>query len=207
MKRIFIIHLSILISFGIRGQILSNIFSQKSADLKSMGKQIVLLKLYMGWLEKGYQIARSGLTFIGEERLGEFNLHSLFFSSQVSVNAAVKRCAKVASVIEYQRRIIREFGKILRIKNLMPDEMGYLKVVKENLLKDCANVLENLVDIISDHLYQMSDDERIKRINEICLEMQKNWVLASELTKEAQMINEQRQWEAQDTHSLQNLEK
>lgn len=207
MKRIFIIHLSVMISFGIRGQVLSNIFSHKSADLKSMGKQIMLLKLYMGWLEKGYRIVRSGLTFIGEVRQGEFNLHSLFFSSLGGVNPAIKRSTQVASVIEYQQRITGEFRKILRIKNLTPDEMGSLQEIKENLLKDCANCLENLVDVISDHVYQMSDDERIKRIDGICLDMEKDWVLASALTEEAQMLNEQRQWEAQDNKSLQNLEK
>jgi len=195
-----------MISIGSREQGLSNIFSQNSADLKSMGKQIALLQLYIGWIEKGYNIAKSGLTFIGEIKKGEFNLHSLFFSSLESVNPAIKRYTKVASVIEYQLRIMKELGKIPNIKYLNSDEMAYLLTVKEHLLKECATCLDNLVNVISDNVLQMTDDERIQRIDGIYLNMEKNWVTAKEFTEEAIMASDWRRSEYQDIKSLTNLE-
>ena len=189
-----------------QGQGLSNIFSQKSADLKSMGKQIALLQVYIGWIEKGYNIAKSGLTFIEEIKQGELNLHSLFFSSLESVNPAIKRYAKVASVIEYQLRIIKELAKIPNIKYLNPDEMDYLLTVKEHLLKECATGLDNLVNVISDNALQMTDGERIQRIDGIYLDMEKNWVMAKEFTEEAMMASDWRGGEIRNIQSLKNLE-
>jgi hypothetical protein len=206
MKRIITLNLIIMISISSQCQGLSNIFSQKSADLKSMGKQIALLQLYIGWIEKGYDIARSGLEFIGEVKQGELNLHSLFFSSLESVNPAIKRYVKIASVIEYQLRIIKELGKIPNIKYLTPDEMNYLLTVKEHLLKNCAAALDNLVNVISDNVFQMSDDERIQKIDGIYLDMEKNWVMAKEFTEEALMVSDWRQREFGNIQSLKSLE-
>jgi hypothetical protein len=97
-------------------------------------------------------------------------------------------------------------GKIPNIKYLTPDEMNYLLIVKEHLLKDCAADLDNLVNVISDHVFQMSDDERIQKIDGIYLSMEKNWVMAKEFTEEARMASDWRQRENRNIQSLKNLE-
>ena len=61
------------------------------SDIQAMLKQIAKLEIYIIDLEKGYKIAREGLTTIGEIKKGEFNLHSLFFSSLESVNPVVAK--------------------------------------------------------------------------------------------------------------------
>jgi hypothetical protein len=58
-----------------QGQFLGGFFSQKQTELKYYLQQIAALKLYAGFLEKGYSIAREGLTVIAEIKNGEFNLH------------------------------------------------------------------------------------------------------------------------------------
>jgi len=195
-----------MISNGGSAQGLSNIFNQKAADLKSMGKQIVLLQLYIGWIEKGYNIARSGLTLIGEIKQGELNLHSVFFSSLSSVNPAIRRYSKVAAIIEYELSAIRELGKIPAIKNLTTREMAYLLTVKENLLQECLKILDKLTDVISDNTYQMSDDERIKQIDRMYYDMGDKWFLAKQFTQEARMISVQRQGDMANIKTLENLE-
>lgn len=195
-----------MISNGGSAQGLSNIFNQKAADLKSMGKQIVLLQLYIGWIEKGYNIARSGLTLIGEIKQGELNLHSVFFSSLSSVNPAIRRYSKVAAIIEYELSVIRELGKIPAIKNLTASEMSYLLDVKENLLQECVKILENLTKVLSGNGYQMSDDERIKQIDRMYYDMGDKWFLAKQFTQEARMISVQRQGDMANIKTLENLE-
>ena len=195
-----------MINIGGSAQGLSNIFNQKAADLKSMGKQIVLLQLYIGWIEKGYNIARSGLTLIGEIKQGDFNLHSVFFSSLTSVNPAIRRYSKVAAIIDYELSAIRELNKIPVIKNLTTSEMAYLLTVKENLLQECLKILDKLTDVISDNTYQMSDDERIKQIDRIYYDMGDKWFLAKQFTQEASMISVQRQKDMSDIKTLENLE-
>jgi hypothetical protein len=206
MKKLFILNLLIMISIGASAQGLSNIFNQKAADLKSMGKQIVLLQLYIRWIEKGYNIARSGLTLIGEIKQGEFNLHSVFFGSLSSVSPAIRRYSKVAAIIDYELSVIRELSKIPAIKNLTTSEMAYLLTVKENLLQECLRILDKLTDVIADNTYQMSDDERIKQVDLIYYDMGDKWFLAKQFTQEASMISVQRQKDISDIRTLENLE-
>src|SRR5450755_5113933 len=100
MKHFILLNIIIMNSLTGNTQGLSNIFNQKAADLKSMGKQIALLQLYIGWIDKGYSIARSGLNLIGEIKQGDFNIHNVFFSSLGDVSPIIRRCARVAAIIE-----------------------------------------------------------------------------------------------------------
>jgi hypothetical protein len=202
----FILCTSCALFSSVRAQGLSNIFSQKSSDLKSLAKQIALLQLYIGWVEKGYKIAQEGLTSIGEIKNGEFNLHSIFFSSLSIVNPEIKKYSKVAIIISDQFFIIQNFKKILGIKNLTPSEMSCLQTIYSNMLNACTNSLNDLIDVISDNTYKMHDDERIKRIDKVYEAMEGKVVLTKQFTGEVSVLSGQRLAEENDIESLQNLE-
>ena len=206
MKRILLLNIIIINSLVVNSQGLSNIFNQKAADLKSMGKQIALLQLYIGWIEKGYSIARSGLTIIGEIKQGELNLHTVFFSSLSSVNTDIKKYSKVAAIIAKIQSITKELNKISAVQNISTGEMQYLTTVKRNLLEDCTKMLDDLISVVTENTYQMSDEERINRIDGIYSEVNSKWVLAKDFTDEAIMISAQKQTEQKDIKTLQNIE-
>ena len=88
-------------------QLLGGIFSQKSTDLKLVGQQIALLQVYTGWLEKGYHIARQGLTLIGKIKDGEFNLHTGYFNNLSAVNPNLRRLGVVADILEQEASMRR----------------------------------------------------------------------------------------------------
>jgi len=206
MKRISIILVIILTCTYGSAQGLVNIFSQRAADLKNMGKQIALLQLYMGWIEQGYQIAGSGLHLISDIKQGEWNLHSLFFGSLALVNPAIKQCAEVTEVMQYQADITKELAVLGLIKNLNPEETDHLLEVKENLLGDCFRDLDHLISLLSDHVFRMSDEERIRSLAAIDLNMENHWKMAKELVGAVRLIALQRQRETHDVQSLKNLQ-
>jgi hypothetical protein len=206
MKRFILLNIIIMNSLTGNTQGLSNIFNQKAADLKSMGKQIALLQLYIGWIEKGYSIARSGLTLIGDIKQGELNLHTVFFSSLSSVNPDIKKYSKVAAIIVTIQAITKELNKISSFQNISTGEKQYLIAVKGNLLEDCAKMLDNLISVVTDDTYKMTDDERIKRIDGIYSDVNSKWVLAKDFADEAIMISAQRQADRRDIKTLQNIE-
>jgi hypothetical protein len=206
MKQFILLNIIIINSLTGNTQGLGNIFNQKAADLKSMGKQIALLQLYIGWIEKGYSIARSGLTLIGDIKQGELNLHTVFFGSLSSVNPEIKKCSKVAAIIVTIQAITKELNKISSVQNISTGEMQYLITVKGNLLEDCAKMLDDLISVITDDSYQMTDDERIKRIDGIYSDVNSKWVLVKDFTDEASMISVQRQADRRDIKTLQNIE-
>ena len=184
---------------------LGNIFNQKAADLKSMGKQIALLQLYIGWIEKGYSIARSGLTTIGEIKKGDFNLNNVFLSSLSTVNPAIRKCSKVAAILELAQSIKKQFDGIQAIEHLSVGEYEYLAKVKAGMLGECAQSLEVLADLMTAKTYQMGDDERMKKIDEIYYSTLNTSLLATEFNREARMVSQQRVWDNLNIQTLKNL--
>jgi hypothetical protein len=192
-------------SFIVNAQGLNNIFNQKAADLKSVGKQIALLQLYIGWIEKGYSIARSGLTLIGDIKQGEFNLHSIFFGSLNSVNPSIRKYAKVASIVTTVQSISKDLSEIGQIQNLNSDEERYLVTVKENLFKECNGLLDQLLNVLTNDHFQMHDAERLENIDGIYVEVNRKWVLSNEFVEEAQMVSAFREKEQNNIGTLQNM--
>src|SRR6202790_2696983 len=84
------------------------------SDIQAMLKQIAKLEIYIVDLEKGYSIAKEGLTTIGEIKNGEFNLHSLFFNSLQKVNPSVAKYSKIAEIIADQIAILSDFKPMIR---------------------------------------------------------------------------------------------
>ena len=138
MKKICLIIITALTVRHLPAQDLSDFFSQKKKDIQYMLAQIAALQAYIVDAEKGYQIAQQGLTFIGELKKGEFDLHSAFFNSLKAVNPSITNYSKIFDIISYQESIIKDFKKILAIKNMNAAELSYLQSVYNNMSDACA---------------------------------------------------------------------
>jgi hypothetical protein len=206
MKKIIITLIIFVCMAQTKAQGLSNFFSQKEADIKYMLQQIAALQVYIGYAEKGYSIAQKGLTFIGDLKKGEFDLHSAFFSSLSTVNPSIKNYGKVADIISYQLSIISSFKKILRLKNMSPAEINYLHSVYNNMSNACSKSLTDLINIITDNTYQMKDNERVSRIDNIYADMQNKYAFTQSFASDANLLVAQRQSELYETEFLKSLE-
>jgi hypothetical protein len=206
MKKIIVIIIIVLSINGANAQGLSNFFSQSEADIKYMLQQIADLQLYIGYAEKGYSIAQKGLTFIGDLKKGEFDLHSAFFSSLSAVNPSVRNYAKVADIISYQLSIISSFKKILQLKNMSPAEVTYLQTVYNNMSDACSKSLTDLINIITDNTYEMKDNERVARIDAIYTDTKDKYVFTQSFISDASVLAIQRQNELYETEFLKSFE-
>ncbi|MEO7982569.1 MAG: hypothetical protein ABI688_00680 [Bacteroidota bacterium] len=161
-----------------------------------MLEQIAANKVYIDYLEKGYKIAHFGLQTIQDIKKGDFNLHFNFFDSLRSVNPKIKKWAKVADIIAYQLSIIKNTKQtIAAIKDagqFTNDELDYCKKVFDNLLNECLKSIDELVMIITDGQATMKDDERMKRIDKLYLEMQDKYSFAASFSNEMGLLSEQR---------------
>ncbi len=73
MKFIMILITGMILSTAAPAQTWDEWFKQKKTQKKYLAKQIVLLRLYLGYLKKGYEIADKGLTTIHNIKNGDFN--------------------------------------------------------------------------------------------------------------------------------------
>ncbi|HXB45259.1 MAG TPA: hypothetical protein VNV85_14435 [Puia sp.] len=205
MKKILIILISLFSVFHCNSQGISNFFSQGQTDIKYMLQQIAALQVYVGYAEKGYGIAQAGLTFIGELKKGELDLHSMFFNSLKAVNPSIANYAKVADIISYQQSIVKNFKKILLLKNMRPAELKYLSLVYNNITTACSKSLDDLINLLSGDTYTMHDNERICRIENIYTYMKDKYAFTQSFTNEAGLLSVQRTNELSDINFLKNL--
>lgn len=178
-------------------------------QIKLYLQQIAANKVYIEYLQKGYKIARKGLTLIGNIKNGEFSLHKDFFGSLKAINPRIKNMAKVADIITAQVKIINSYKKsyhrIINSKQFTAAEVDYIHTVFIKLLDDTAETLDELLAIITADHYQMSDDERIKRIEGLYTAMQQNTGFVQKFSNETLVLAAQRMKEKQDVETSRAL--
>jgi hypothetical protein len=200
MKKIMLILYTSFAATGfLEAQTFDEWFQQKKTQVKYLVNQIAAYQVFAKYLEKGYEIAQKGLTTIHEIKKGEFNLHSDYFSSLKTVNPAIAKYSKVAEIVSYQLAIIKDFRKIRQLGNMSAMELNYLAQVYDNMASDCIQSLNGLIDLITDKTFEMKDDERIKRIDRIWLDMKDKYAFTRVFTSEAQLLGSQRNGELNDT--------
>ena len=177
--------------------------SQKKTQTEYLILQIAANKAYLELLKKGYRIAKDGLNTISSFKKGEFDLHDAFFKSLKNVNPEVKRSVRIAETIELQRKIVREYNRMLpqlaASDALTADELGYVQGVFKRLLDDCEIVLDDLVTVVTSGKLEMKDDERTARIDRLFLDMQDKYTFCQNFSGEAKAMAAARVQEKNET--------
>ncbi len=176
MKKLLIISIVVLCAEDLSAQTWAEWFRQKATQKKYLLQQIAALQVYSGYLSKGYSIAKNGLNTIKSIKNGDLLQHSNYFTSLITVNPKIKRYAKVADIIALQITIAKQSGNAIKSfrnnHHFTLTEIDYLQSVYSKLLSDCAKNLDELLTLITNGNLQMKDDERIKAIDKIYLDMQ-----------------------------------
>jgi hypothetical protein len=177
----------------VKAQTFSEWFRQKKTQIKYLIQQIAAYEVLLDYTTKGYHIAQQGLTFIGDMKKGEFDLHTTYFNSLKVVSSSVSNYSRINDIISYENAIINNFKKILLIKNMNPAEVNYLNAVYNNMNSQCNKSLDELIDIVTDDTYSMKDDQRIKRIDAIYYGMKDKYGFSQSFTSETLLLAAQRQ--------------
>jgi len=178
-------------------------------QIKLYLQQIAANQVYIEYLQKGYSIAKKGLTFIGDIKNGHFSLDKDFFGSLTNINPKVKNYAKVADIIAYNIRIVQQFKTALRqarqTELFTSEEQSYLESVFSNVTDGCTGIIDVLTILIKTSGVKMSDDERIRRIDALYEEMQDRYVFCNSFCSSLQVQAIQREKEANDTEMMRGI--
>ena len=176
MKKLLIISIIVWCAQTLSAQTSAEWFRQKATQKKYLLQQIAALQVYSDYLSKGYFIAKNGLNTIKNIKNGDLLQHSNYFTSLKSVNPQIKRYKKVADIIALQISIAMQSDNAIKTfrnnHHFTPTEINYLQGVFNMLLSDCAKNLDELLNLITNGNLQMEDDERIKAIDRIYVDMQ-----------------------------------
>jgi hypothetical protein len=206
MKTILLVIATVLLFQSADAQTWDEWFKQKKTQKKYLVQQIAALRVYLDYLKKGYTVVHNGLNTIENINNGSFNLDRDFFSSLKNVNPAIRNTAKVADIIAFQIFISRELGRVYSFcssnKHFTPEEIRYIAQVNTNMLFYCDASISELLTIIQPGKSEMTDDERIHRIDNIYDEMNDRCAFVRAFGSDAQIISMEREKGAREAELL-----
>lgn len=189
--------------------LMNNDINGQPKQRKVLLQQIAALKVYVDYAQKGYSVVKKGLTTIGDFKRGEFNLHSDYFNSLKTVNPKIKKYSKVAEIISLQLKIIKSSSFIIRQVQwddlFHGNEIAYIKRVVGRLIENCDGNLEELLIIVTDGQLEMKEDERMKRIDALYLNMLENYSFGESFTKQTRLMVLSRAKEKKDLKTSRDL--
>ncbi|MGN8068399.1 hypothetical protein [Mucilaginibacter sp. 22184] len=188
-----------------KAQTFAEFFSQKKKQKEYLLTQIAALQVYIGYAKKGYDIVGSGINTVKDIKNGEFSLHSAFFSSLKAVSPAIRNNAKVAEIIALGLAINKSFNGIRSSSLLSETNRGYIASVREKVLEECAADLEELLLVITSGKVEMTEDERIKRLDNVYAAMQDKSGFTKSFTGQVQALVSQKENEQRSINQSRRL--
>lgn len=192
----------ILVSAESKAQTFAEWFSQKKAQIKYLTQQIAALEQYDSYIKQGYQISHNGLGSISGYIKGEYGLHSAYYYSLKVVNPEIKNNPKADAIASYAIQIPPAFDHLNNLKGVDKDTKQYINKVREKVLEECNKDLGELQLVMTSGQAQMTDDERMKRLDQIYSRMKDKYVFAQSYCNQVRGLLLQRNQELQDIQTL-----
>jgi hypothetical protein len=182
MKRILILSVLLLFSQALHAQKFKEWFRQKKTQKAYLIEQIAQLKIYLELTEKGYKIAKEGLTTIGNIKNGEFKLHKNRFDSLLIVKSDISTLGRLQQIADMQD-IVHEICETLpkdinTCEALDSEQKQRIRRAILVLYDDGQALIGALLPLIRDGNYKMTDDERLQRIEWLYRQFEANYSFA-----------------------------
>jgi hypothetical protein len=195
----------LLCAFGFQltqAQTFAEWFSQKKTQIKYLTQQIAALEQYGSYTKQGYAISQNGLGNIGSYIKGEHGMHSAYYSSLATVNPQIKSNSKADSIVSYAKQIPAQFDLLHGLNGLDKDNRAYIMRVESKVIGECNKDLTELQLVMTSGEAQMTDDERIKRLDQIYGRMKDKYAFTQSFCNHVRMLLLQRNRELQDIQTL-----
>ncbi|MEO5997763.1 MAG: hypothetical protein ABIN89_13570 [Chitinophagaceae bacterium] len=206
MKNVTLSIILLLAGTSTRPQAMQEWFNQKATQKKYLIQQIAALQVYIEYLKKGYDVANKGLTTIQNLKRSHLILDTTFFNSLKSVNPRIKNYTKVVEIISLNFQIVQQYKATISFTkgsgNFNNNEVDHIAECLGNLVNYSASILDNLINVITPAKLEMSDDQRLNRIDHLYDEMQENYLLINEFHEDAKVLSVQRAKESEDVRNV-----
>lgn len=179
----------------------------QSAEIQQLILNIEKLsqfKKILSDMKKGYELLSGGYKMVKEMTEGNFSLHKTFLDALMQVSPAVRNYKRVGEIVDYQISIVREsrnsINRYVKSGNFSGDEINYFEKVYANLLNESLRNLDELTMVITADKLRMSDDERLKAIDDIYEQMQDKLLFLRNFNASSNVLALQRSKEKNDVY-------
>jgi len=188
-KPVSLVLFSLLLLAGIKTNA-QGFFNQNGAWIKNQLKQIALWEIYIKEVEKGYNIAKTGLNTINDVKSGDFQLHVDHFGALMMVNPDIRKYSRIAEILLLPSAIKKLYPKTAN---------AYINTVFSHLMEEAASNVDQLHILLSPGNYSITDDERIKQVDKLYADMKDKYAFAKSFASDAGILSLQQLKEKNET--------
>ncbi|HNP94384.1 MAG TPA: TerB family tellurite resistance protein [Cyclobacteriaceae bacterium] len=200
---IFLFSVCLMISAISRAQ------SQEAQQLMLNWEKLQTLEKMLDNMYMGYKILDKGYTTIKKIAEGDYSIHQAFLDGLMAVNPSVRNYKRIPFIIEYQRLLMQEYRRAwTRFKNdpnLTIDEILYIESVYRFIVQASVRNLDDLAMIITATKLRMSDDERMRAIDNIFYDMENRMVFLRGFNNDTRLLAIQRAFSKNDHETVKKL--
>lgn len=186
------------LSLPLQAQTWGEWFRQKKTQRRYLAEQVLALKVYGGYLKKGYELASGGLQTIRELAAGELDLHRIFLGSLSKVSPLVKRYGRLGEVLAMQAEISVSLARIQGLEHLNVSDRAFLAQVRDNVLRECSDELDGLADALGAGKLELSEAARMQRLAAIYRSTAEKREFVADFLGQLQVLVAQRKAESRD---------
>lgn len=169
MKKVMMLWLTSLFIQVTEAQTWDEWFKQNKTQIKYYVEQIGQLQVQIGQLKKGYELVRQGWSTIQQIKSGEFNIHNAFFTSLKNVSPVIKEFAGAAELVARQVKLYRQYRELIASVGgsgvFTEEEISLFYEAFTRLIDQMIHTLDELARVTTSGTLQMTDDERLRRVN------------------------------------------
>ena len=177
----------------------ANAQTQEAQQLLLNWEKLAQFKQMLEDMKTGYQVLYKGYTAIRDISQGNFSLHKTFLDGLMEVSPAVLKYKRVADIISFQIRIVKEYKSAYKSFQengaFTTEEIEHLAKVYNNLFNASLQNLDELSLVITAGKLRMSDDERLQAIDRIYKNILEQYSFLQEFNNSTVMLSLQRKSE------------
>ncbi len=184
----------------------------QSAEIQQLVLNIEKLsqfKKILSDMKKGYELLSGGYKTVKDMTEGNFSLHKTFLDALMQVSPAVKNYKRVGEIVDYQISIVKEsrtgMNRFIKSGNFSGQELNYFEKVYGNLLNQSLRNLDELTMVITADKLRMSDDDRLKAVDDIYEQMQDKLLFIRNFNASSNVLALQRAKEKNDADASRAL--
>lgn len=181
----------------------SDLFGQAGKQKNYYLQQIAAYNALHVELKQGYNVIKNGLGGIRNINAGEMNAHGTYYNSLKNPSSSVKNNTQVKDILTYQAFISSTFSQ--DFSGLNSDEANYVLAVKSKLFEDCDHDLNDLQNLLTNGKLQLTEDERLKRLNAIHSSMLDKYEFSQSFSNSLKILAIRRLRSKNDAQTLSTL--
>ena len=199
-KTVLLIVLAVLSTGSLMAQNFDEWWRQKETKKRYLLEQIAALKVYTNTAWKCYETARAGLGVIGEIKEGDFNIHSEHFGKFRKISPTVAAYSRVAEIIKLQAGIvaIKYRNSRMDLEFLDNRERDFASGFFNRIITESMVNLSLLTSLLTDSTMEMTDRERLDRIEGIYTKMLETYSFALILDNDLRGLSAERRKEQEE---------